>query len=279
MRTFEKVRQKEGWDNRQALHRMINAADLQPILALPDEEVELAEFEIDAATFSKILIFDLTLNHRHRWGLFLWMRECYGDLLREEIAAETLYQRERSLEEFNKLMGFEGLDASAARAFQGYFNLYRPYYQDPSERIITQRLVIGSERSLFDCTLTGDYEGHRGRVVSDNFSGKVTPQNTHMFGLLRTPGRYHGSIIIHFDELDVNAGGALINAMKGVMITAIGNSRSSAWPFFAERVDNGAPIPFPIVARADFDKLPAAAVEAMRRGAVHWNPSHYPSGV
>lgn len=277
MRTFEQVRHKERWDSREALKQMREAPSREEMANLSLEELDLAEFEIDPATFSKVLICNVSLNHKHKWAVFLWMRQCYGALLHEILANEQVHQKERSLAEWNNLLGNGRLHPKKLAAFQGSFNLIRPYYQDPARYLITQRLIIGSKDSLFDCVLSSDFEDHQGYTVNDHFTGKVVPHGFGMLGMLTTPDPVNGIVVAHFDEIDDHAGGRIVNVMKGIMITAIGRSSSSAWPFYARRAEKDSPIPFPFVGKSDFDKLPAAAVEAMRRGAVHWNPAHYPT--
>ena len=46
---------------------------------------------------------------------------------------------------------------------------------------------------------------------------------------------------------------------------------------FAERVAANGPIENPMLSRSDFSNFPESVVEAMGRGAVHWNAKHYPN--
>lgn len=274
MRTLAAVRKTEKWNEAETRRRAFNAVDLPKIQNLPRSEVDKAEFDFDIGTFKKVINVDLSLNDHHKWGIFLWMREYYGNDLKKRILEETLKQKEKLLHSFNKLLGFDELNTEIASAIKGHYDLYRPLYSSP-DKILVQRFVVSTKESIFDCSLSGTYETSPGRTITDRFVGKIVPQGERVAAVLRIPNNFKGMMILHFDDLDIASGGDEVQTMGGLMMTAIGNGRSSAWPIYARRVHEEEVITHAIITQADFHLIPDDAVEAMQRGAVHWNSKHY----
>jgi len=146
---------------------------------------------------------------------------------------------------------------------------------DPHRKIFLQRLTVGDGTNVFDCKITGHYETAPGDVIDDLFVGKIVPQGERVAAVLRFPSEAKGSMLVHIDELNLVAGGTRVQTMSGLMITAIGAARSSAWPIFATRVDPASKIEQAVLSREDAKKLPPEVLEAMDRGAVHWKAEHY----
>lgn len=277
MSVLNKIRKDNGWSESETIRQVADAALSPKIQELDPEELGYAQFDFDPVTFKKVTSEDVKLNENNKWGIYLWMREYYGNDLKISVMEETLRQKEQLIHSFNKLFGYDELNTDIAGAIGGHYNLYRPFYSDPHERIIVQRLIVGEGDSIFNCTITGEYEVSPNDFVRDEFKGKIIPQGDRVAAVLRIPNNFRGSMSIQFDELDINSGGSEVKSMSGLMVTTIGNARSSAWPILADRVKADEPINHPIISRSEFGSIPAKVLEALDRGSVHWNAKHYPN--
>lgn len=276
MRVLNEVRVRENWSEAEAKRRFEDVVNQDRIVALGDDELENAEFDIDPATFKKIVNNDIRINDSHKWGIFLWMREYFSNELEAKKLEELLRQKEKLLHAFNQLLGFDELNHQIAQALVGSYDLYRPLYSNPYEEILIQRLVIGSEKSVFDCKLFGEHKTKTGAIEQDQFEGKIVPQGDRVAAVLRVPRNFKGSMIAHFDDLDTIRGGGEVRSMSGLVLTAIGNRRASAWPIFASRVEPNSPLEKSVIGRSAAHELPRQVIEALDRGAVHWSSTYYP---
>lgn len=281
IRALHRVMDKNKWSELQTRKEYEQIASSPAFSELDEKETNYAQFHFDADTFKKAASrnrdTNKSLNDYNKWGIYLWMREIYPEELKSALTDEAFWRREEELYAFHSLCGYKSLDTERALTLRGSYNLYRPAHFDPVDSILIQRFVVGGndETEMFDCALTGEYEKLPGVVIDDKFTGKIAPQDSRAAAILPAPHNLGGWIIIHFDDIEINYAKKEAISMSGLMVTALGNGRSSAWPLYAERVNPGEPISNPIILRSDFSTLPERIVEALDRGAVHWEAKHH----
>jgi len=114
MLVFNEVKLRNRWSERRACDEIESAVDAPGIVILDDKEIAKAEFVFDLTTFRKVLNVDLSLNHYHKWAVYLWAEAKFEKELTARTIEEHLRQNETLLHSFNKLLGYDELNVDAA---------------------------------------------------------------------------------------------------------------------------------------------------------------------
>jgi hypothetical protein len=209
------------------------------------------------------------------WAFFLFLKENYGNELRDQQIGEQLERKENLVKSLKELLGYDSvLDADVIKCLRGCYELYRPFHLDPMKKIMISRLEIGDDGD-FSCKLTDAYLTRAGKPQSDIFVGKIVPHGAKMMAIVTSTVALKASFVLHFDNIDANLERGIVQEMSGIVLTSVGQSPASAWPIYASRTDKNAFEPR-VIDGHEYHSLPEPLQESMDRGAVHWHYKHFP---
>lgn len=227
-------------------------------------------FITDAQALSKIIARGFSKNQEEAKAFYLYFTKHYPNLLEKEIKKEKMKKEEVLVKSAH--VHFSGAllkDMTVAERLRGEYQLYRRSPFDPDDTFFACKFSIGGD-SDFDCRFeTSDNNGDSEATIVA--AGKLVPlsNNTNRFIALFAAADGAGQFIFQFDQVTVYP--TKRKVLQGIVMSAFGPSRSSAWPVYAVSSPTGAA---PVIRKFGIDELqnmPADIREELDRGAVLWN--------
>ncbi|WP_109260662.1 hypothetical protein [Hyphobacterium indicum] len=230
----ELVRQMSEFGSTQeqaVMDRLAAELDLKPVSALDIhlEASELSRIMSDSRniTKNKLLFFHSFCYYRHN--------KQYLDYIR----MNQIEEKEPIYFHFNALTSESSVKSEAfLELYRGTYRLLRPSPFNADEKFCECVLTIGSESSPFDCRLVTRFTDAHGRERTSIADGKIIPDTDHataIFGFQQA-----GMGVIQFDTVELDHGEQRkVLDLKGLMLVDLkGSGPASAWPVYAERVEN-----------------------------------------
>ena len=249
------------------------------VLIKADEDLHEDDFGPNPSTITRILEDKRSAGDGTAKALKHWLSVDHS----ARIEAHKSQFQEVFASSFRSVLGFEPFSSKPEkiRSFAGEYRMYRPFHLDPKNKVIVERLTIGSKESPFESGLSCRYETGKS-VEGVDSTGRAVPHGQKLLVALRVGEIPESTIIIYFDRLKYGSKigaqrGSQVSVMYGTMIASVGTADpASSWPCYAERIDADEAFE-PYTMGYDEEKLPVDAVKMLSRGAIYWDPDHFPN--
>jgi len=277
IRTLALIRDREGWTYERTAQLLADEAEQEPISPEARELASEADFMPDDNTVYRALRSGRPPNDPAAKAIILWMSRAYADEFVTMRLEEHLRQRETLVSALKDALGHgAGLTLDAVRSFAGEYRLYQPFHLKPRTHIMVSRFSIGRDENLFDCMMTSRFTNELGKEREGIVGGKIVPHGTRLLAIMTSAGTSRSNFIIHFDGVDHHLNQEAVDSLGGLMIAAAGTESASAWPVFAERLNEAEEFEPHVIEASNYAELPLPLRDRFDRGAVYWHAKDYP---
>lgn len=205
----------------------------------------------------------------------IWLRTSFPKDFNEEKIRYLVKSNFSDISALNEFfLGEAELSFDTILALNGKYRLYRPSHVNPDTEISIVEINLGvsstdENKNYCSCDYISNYFDEDGETRTTFAKGHFVTNAHNGVAFFKTEIKKPLILMIDFIQKPTSAT-PQINSFAGIILAGV-TTEASAWPFYAERVDDpnfkSETVPY------DQLKLKKAVIKRLSRGSIRWNES------